>query len=351
MNNLSSQYLIAVVGATGNVGRQILGIMEQRKFPARKVIPLASSRSAGMKLTYNNEEITVQILDHFDFSGVDLALSSPGASVSAIYAPKAAKAGCVVIDNTSHFRMQDNVPLIVPEVNYDAIRNHRNIISNPNCSTIQLVMVLSALLKYNRIKRVVISTYQSVSGAGKGAMDELTMQLDINKNGKHEGMENNVKQIAYNVVPQIDVFLDDGSTKEEWKMREETKKILDRRILLSATCVRVPVYVGHSESVNIEFESPITPDQARSILSNSSGVRVIDEPETSGYVTPVDCAGTDSVYVSRIRKDPTIANGLDMWITADNVRKGAALNTIQIAEALIELHREEKLPLNQLNNR
>jgi aspartate-semialdehyde dehydrogenase len=280
----------------------------------------------------------VQALEHYDFSDTDIALFSPGASVSKIYAPIAAAAGCVVIDNTSQFRMDPEIPLVVPEVNSEALRDFRkrNIIANPNCSTMQMVVALKPLHDAAGIKRIVVSTYQSVSGAGKAGMDELydqTKQLYMNENKEPQKF---TKRIAFNVIPHIDVFMEDGSTKEEWKMVEETKKILDPNIAVSATCVRVPVFVGHSESVNLEFEDPITPEQAREILSDAEGVILYDEKRDAGYCTPIECAGEDAVFVSRIRKDASVENGLAMWIVSDNLRKGAALNAVQIAEELVE---------------
>jgi aspartate-semialdehyde dehydrogenase len=279
----------------------------------------------------------VQDLASFDFKGTDIALSSPGAKVSALHSPRAAAAGCVVIDNTSHFRMDPDVPLVVPEVNPSAIAGYkkRNIIANPNCSTIQMVVALKPLHDIARIKRVVVSTYQSVSGAGKEAMDELfnqTRAIYVNDPVKPERFP---KQIAFNVIPHIDVFLDSGYTKEEWKMSVETQKILDPDIQVFATCVRVPVFIGHSESVNIEFEQPITAERARAVLRAAPGVLVVDKREDGGYATPLECAGEDATFVSRIRKDPTVENGLAMWIVSDNLRKGAALNAVQIAECLV----------------
>ena len=331
-------YRVAVIGATGNVGREMLQTLADRRFPVDEVIGLASSRSVGREVSFGEDEIVkVQDLAKFDFRGVDMALSSPGAKVSAIFSPKAAEAGCIVIDNTSHFRMDPDVPLVVPEVNPQAIAGYkkRNIIANPNCSTIQMVVALKPLHQLARIKRVVVSTYQSVSGAGKEAMDELfnqTRAIYVNDPVKPERF---TKQIAFNVIPHIDVFMEDGSTKEEWKMAVETRKILDPNIAVHATCVRVPVFVGHAEAVNVEFESPVSEDQARAALRDAEGVVVVDHRANEGYVTPVEAAGEDAVYVSRIRKDPTIANGLSFWCVADNLRKGAALNAVQIAEVLV----------------
>ena len=328
---------IAVVGATGNVGRAILDILAERNFPVNEVVALASSRSAGKQVSFGNEILTVQDLDKYDFSDTQIGLFSPGGSVSAKYAPKAAAAGCVVIDNTSHFRMHDDIPLIVPEVNAEDISLYKktNIIANPNCSTIQMVVALKPLHDLAKIKRIVVSTYQSVSGGGKDAMDELF-------NSTKKIYENEIippkkfpKKIAFNVIPHIDVFMEDGSTKEEWKMVVETKKIFkDSNIEVSATCVRVPVFVSHAESVNVEFENEISVDQAREALDNSDGILVIDRPEENGYTTPEDAKAKDPVFVSRIRKDLTIKNGLNLWVVADNVRKGAALNAVQIAEIL-----------------
>jgi aspartate-semialdehyde dehydrogenase len=330
-------YKVAVVGATGNVGRELLSTLSERAFPVDEVIALASERSAGREVSFGeNDLLTVQNLENFDFKGVDIVLSSPGAKVSAIHAPRAAKAGAVVIDNTSQFRMDPDVPLIVPEVNGDKIHEYgkRNIIANPNCSTIQLVVALKPLHDLAKINRVVVSTYQSVSGAGKAAMDELfnqTRGIFVNDAVTREEF---TKQIAFNAIPHIDKFMDDGSTKEEWKMMVETKKILDSSIKLNATCVRVPIFIGHGEAVNVEFDRPISADDARLALRNALGVVVVDHRADEGYVTPVEAVGEDAVYVSRIREDPTVENGLTFWVVSDNLRKGAALNTIQIAEAL-----------------
>jgi len=333
-------YKVAVVGATGNVGRELLSIMAERNFPADEVVALASSRSIGMEVSYGEDDIlTVQNLDSYDFTGTDIVLSSPGAKVSAKYSPIAAKAGAVVIDNTSHFRMEPDVPLVVPEVNPQAIAGYtkRGIIANPNCSTIQMVVALKPLHELAQIKRVVVSTYQSVSGAGKEGMDELfnqTRGIFVNEPAATH-RQKFTKQIAFNAIPHIDMFMDDGSTKEEWKMVAETKKILDPDIAVTATCVRVPVFIGHAEAVNIEFARPITEDKARAVLSATPGITVVDHRADEGYVTPQECAGEDPVFVSRIRKDPTVANGLNIWVVADNLRKGAALNTVQIAEELV----------------
>ena len=331
-------YKVAVVGATGNVGREILDILIERNFPVAEVVALASERSAGSEVAFGDDRLIVQDLAKYDFKGVDIALSSPGAKVSAVHSPRAAAAGAVVVDNTSHFRMDPDVPLVVPEVNPHAIAGYvkKGIIANPNCSTIQMVVALKPLHDIARIKRVVVATYQSTSGAGKDAMDELFNQTRGIYAGEpvDKTKKKFTKQIAFNVIPHIDAFMDDGSTKEEWKMVEETKKIMDPGIAVTATCVRVPVFIGHGEAINIEFERPISEDQARAALQAAPGVVVVDHRADEGYVTPVECAGEDAVYVSRIRKDPTVAHGLSLWVVADNLRKGAALNTVQIAEVL-----------------
>jgi aspartate-semialdehyde dehydrogenase len=330
-------FRIAVVGATGNVGREMLTTLAEREFPADEVVALASSRSIGVEVSYGEDDVLkVHDLETFDFKNIDIALFSPGGKVSAAHAPRAAKAGAVVIDNTSHFRMEPDVPLVVPEVNPKEIARYtkRHIIANPNCSTIQMVVALKPLHDIARIKRVVVATYQSVSGAGKEAMDELftqTRAVYVNDQIKPERFP---KRIAFNVIPQIDVFMQDGSTKEEWKMVVETRKILDPDIEVAATCVRVPVFIGHAEAVNVEFEGPITVEQARAALKRAPGVSVVDHRVEDGYVTPQECAGEDSVFVSRIRKDPTVKHGLSLWVVADNLRKGAALNAVQIAEIL-----------------
>ena len=333
-------YKVAVVGATGNVGREILSIMAERTFPADQVVALASSRSVGREVSYGEDVVLkIQNLDGFDFTGTDIVLSSPGAKVSAVFAPKAAAAGAVVIDNTSHFRMDPDVPLVVPEVNPEAIAGYtkRGIIANPNCSTIQMVVALKPLHDFATIKRVVVSTYQSVSGAGKEGMDELFNQTrGIYMNDAAEKFRQKFsKQIAFNVIPHIDIFMDDGSTKEEWKMAVETQKILDPDIAVTATCVRVPVFIGHSEAVNLEFEHPISEKKALAVLKAAPGITVVDHHVDEGYVTPQECAGEDQVFVSRLRKDPTVEHGLNLWVVSDNLRKGAALNTVQIAEELI----------------
>ena len=340
-------YRVAVVGATGNVGREMLQILFEREFPIDEVVAVASERSAGREVSFGDDDVLkVQNLECFDFASFDFALFSPGARVSAVHAPRAAKAGCVVIDNTSQFRMDPDVPLVVPEVNAEAVADYgkRNIIANPNCSTIQLVVALKPLHDEATIKRVVVATYQSVSGAGNAAMDELFEQTKaIYVNDPLEPKEF-TKQIAFNVIPHIQDFMDDGSTKEEWKMVAETKKILDPNIKVSVTCVRVPVFVGHSEAVNIEFEDPITAQRAREILRESPGLMVVDRREDGGYVTPVEATGEYATYVSRIREDSTLENGLNIWVVADNLRKGAALNSVQIAEVLINRHLSETVP-------
>ncbi len=331
-------YKVAVVGATGNVGREMLAILAEREFPADEVVALASRRSLGVECSYGDKTLKVKALDHYDFSDVDICLMSAGGTVSKEWSPKIGAQGAVVIDNSSAWRMDPDVPLVVPEVNAQALDGFakKNIIANPNCSTAQLVVALKPLHDAAKIKRVVVATYQSVSGAGKDAMDELFSQtksvftLDEVENKKF------TKRIAFNVIPHIDVFMDDGYTKEEWKMVVETKKILDPKIKLTATCVRVPVFVGHSEAVNIEFENPISADEARELLRKAPGCLVIDKRENGGYVTPYESAGEDATYISRIREDATIENGLQIWVVSDNLRKGAALNAIQIAESLIK---------------
>jgi len=330
-------FKVAVVGATGNVGREILTTLAERDFPADEVVALASSRSLGKEVSFGEDDVLkVQNLDTFDFRGIDIVLSSPGSKVSAQFAPRAAKAGAVVIDNTSQFRMEPDVPLVVPEVNPKAIADYqkRNIIANPNCSTIQMVVALKPLHDLARVKRVVVATYQSTSGAGRAAMDELfnqTRAIFVNDPIKPEQF---TKQIAFNAIPHIDVFMDDGSTKEEWKMAVETRKILDPDIAVVATCVRIPVFIGHGEAVNVEFEQPLSEDMARAALRRFPGVSVVDRRADEGYVTPSEAAGDDEIYVSRIRRDPTVPYGLSFWVVADNLRKGAALNAVQIAEIL-----------------
>ena len=330
-------YKVAVIGATGNVGREMLNILAERSFPADEVFALASRRSMGVEVSYGDRRLKCRDLENFDFSGVDLALMSAGSTVSEEWSPRIGAQGCVVIDNSSFWRYDPDVPLIVPEVNADEIAGFtkKNIIANPNCSTAQLVVVLKPLHDAAKIKRVVVSTYQSVSGAGKEAIDELWNQTKGIFVTDPPTPHKFTKQIAFNVIPHIDVFLDDGSTKEEWKMVAETKKIVDPKIKVTATCVRVPVFVGHAEAVNIEFENELTADEAREILREAPGVLVVDKREDGGYVTPVECVGDFATFVSRIRDDQTIDNGLSMWIVSDNLRKGAALNTIQIAETMI----------------
>ena len=338
---MSTKYNVAIAGATGNVGREIIQILEDKNFPVDQLFLLASSRSKGQTIEFRGEQLIVEDLAEFDFSKAHLGLFSPGGKVSAEYAPKAAKAGCLVIDNTSYFRMKNDVPLIVPEVNASDLEDffnneeRSNIIANPNCSTIQMVVALKPLHDHAIINRVVVSTYQSVSGAGKDAMDELfnqTQNIYANKN-----IEKNkfTKQIAFNVIPHIDTFVDNGNTKEEEKMINETKKILDEGIKVSATCVRVPVFISHAESINVEFDSPLSDQEASKLLKEFDGVSVIDFRKDEGYVTPIEAAGEDKVYVSRIRNDTSVDNGLNIWVVADNLRKGAALNAVQIAELVI----------------
>jgi aspartate-semialdehyde dehydrogenase len=330
-------YKVAVVGATGNVGREMLDILAERRFPADEVVAIASRRSQGVEVSYGEKTLKATALEHYDFSGIDICLMSAGGAVSKEWSPKIAAQGAVVIDNSSAWRYDADVPLIVPEVNADAIVDFRKkgIIANPNCSTAQLVVVLKPLHDAAKIKRVVVSTYQSVSGAGKDGMDELDRQTKAVYSLGELEVKKFTKRIAFNVIPHIDVFMDDGSTKEEWKMMVETKKILDPKIKLSATCVRVPVFIGHSEAVNIEFENEITVDQAHEILRNAPGVLVVDKRENGGYATPYEAAGDDATYVSRVREDPTVEHGLVLWCVSDNLRKGAALNAVQIAESLI----------------
>ncbi len=330
-------YKVAVVGATGNVGREMLGVLSERAFPAREVVALASSRSVGTDVSFGDGTLKVKALEHFDFKGTDIVLMSAGGAVSKEWSPKIAAQGAIVIDNSSCWRMDRAVPLIVPEVNADALEDGipKGIIANPNCSTAQLVVALKPLHDAATIKRVVVATYQSVSGAGKEPMDELFRQTRAVFVADPIEPTLFTKQIAFNVIPHIDVFLDSGYTKEEWKMMVEVQKILDPDIQLTVTCVRVPVFIGHSEAVNVEFEKPITAAQARTILREAPGVLVVDKHEDGGYVTPVEAAGEDATYVSRIRKDPTVEHGLAMWVVSDNLRKGAALNAVQIAECLI----------------
>ncbi|MEE9359975.1 MAG: aspartate-semialdehyde dehydrogenase [Hyphomicrobium sp.] len=332
-------YKIAVVGATGNVGREMLNVLAERKFPADEVYAIASRRSLGAEVSYGDRTLKCQDLEQFDFSKADFCLMSAGSTISKEWSPRITAKGCIVIDNSSAWRYDQDVPLIVPEVNADAVAGYtkKNIIANPNCSTAQLVVVLKPLHDAAGIKRVIVSTYQSVSGAGKDAMDELWNQTKSKYvPGKACKPKKFTREIAFNCIPHIDVFMEDGYTKEEWKMLAETKKILDPRIKLTATCVRVPVFVGHSESVNIELERPLSADAAREILRQAPGIMVVDKPEDDGYVTPIEAAGEFATYVSRIREDATVENGLTLWIVADNLLKGAALNTVQIAETIIE---------------
>ena len=334
-------YKVAVVGATGNVGREMLNILEERQFPVDEIFALASRRSMGTEVSFGDRTLKCQDLEQFDFRGIDFVLMSAGSAVSKEWSPRIGALGPMVIDNSSCWRYDAEVPLVVPEVNahvleeYMKRKNRRNIIANPNCSTAQLVVVLKPLHDLAKIKRVVVSTYQSVSGAGKEGMDELWTQTKGIFVTDAPEAKKFTKQIAFNVIPHIDVFMDDGFTKEEWKMMAETKKILDPKIKLTATCVRVPVFVGHSEAVNIEFERPIGAEEARETLREAPGVLVVDKREDGGYVTPVECVGDFATFVSRIREDSTIENGLSLWVVSDNLRKGAALNTVQIAEALI----------------
>jgi aspartate-semialdehyde dehydrogenase len=330
-------FKVAVVGATGNVGRVMLDILEERAFPADEVVALASRRSQGSEVSYGDRRLKAKALDTYDFCDVDICLMSAGGDVSREWSPKIAAQGAVVIDNSSAWRYNSDVPLVVPEVNAEAVRGFtkKNIIANPNCSTAQLVVALKPLHDFATIKRVVVATYQSVSGAGKEGMDELFTQTRAVFVADQVDVKKFTKRIAFNVIPHIDVFLDDGFTKEEWKMVAETKKMLDPKIKLTATCVRVPVFIGHSEAVNIEFEKPITADEAREILREAPGCQVLDKREDGGYITPLESAGEDATFISRIREDSTIDNGLSMWIVSDNLRKGAALNAIQIAESLI----------------
>ncbi|HWD27062.1 MAG TPA: aspartate-semialdehyde dehydrogenase [Rhizomicrobium sp.] len=329
-------YKVAVVGATGNVGREMLTVLDERTFPASEVVALASTSSIGTQVSFGDKILKVKALDYYDFKGTDIVLMSAGSAVAKQWAPKIAALGAIVIDNSSAWRMDRDVPLVVPEVNADALNDiKKGIVANPNCSTAQLVVALKPLHDAAKIKRVVVSTYQSVSGAGKEAMDELFRQTRAVFVADPVEVERFTKQIAYNVIPHIDDFLDSGLTKEEWKMMVETQKILDPDIQLTATCVRVPVFIGHSEAVTIEFEEAITADRARQLLRAAPGILVVDKREDGGYVTPIECAGEDATYVSRIRKDPTVEHGLSMWIVSDNLRKGAALNAVQIAESLI----------------
>jgi len=335
-------YRVAVVGATGNVGREMLNVLAERKFPVSEMVALASSRSIGTELSFGDARVKVKDLENFDFRGLDFVLMSAGSGPSRQWAEKIGQTGAMVIDNSSFWRYHSDVPLVVPEVNahvldaYMAQRDRKNIIANPNCSTAQMVVTLKPLHDFANIRRVVVSTYQSVSGAGKEGVDELydqTKGIFVNDRPTARKFQ---KQIAFNVIPQIDVFMEDGSTKEEWKMMAETKKILDPKIRVMATCVRVPVFVGHSEAITLEFDRPISADEARDLLREAPGVQVLDKREPGGYITPIECVGEDDTYVSRIREDNTVENGLALWVVSDNLRKGAATNAVQIAETLIE---------------
>ncbi len=330
-------YKVAVVGATGNVGREMLEILAERGFPADEVVAIASRRSMGTEVSFGDKTLKVKALDQFDFNGTDLCLMSAGGETSKEWSPKIAATGCVVIDNSSAFRYDPDVPLVVPEVNPDAVSGfaRKNIIANPNCSTAQLVVALKPLHDHAKIKRIVVSTYQSVSGAGKEGMDELFKQSRAVFVADEVERKKFTKRIAFNVIPHIDAFMEDGSTKEEWKVMAETKKMLDPKIKVTCTAVRVPVFIGHAEAVNIEFENPITADEARDILREAPGCIVIDKHEDGGYITPYESAGEDATFISRIREDQTLDNGLNIWIVSDNLRKGAALNTVQIAELLV----------------
>jgi aspartate-semialdehyde dehydrogenase len=330
-------YRVVVAGATGNVGREMLNILAEREFPVDEIAALASRKSMGTECSFGDRTVKTKDLDTFDFTGWDIALFAIGSEATAKYAPKAAKAGCVVIDNSSLYRYDPDVPLVVPEVNAEAVDGYakKNIIANPNCSTAQMVVALKPLHDRARIKRVVVSTYQSVSGAGKEGMDELWDQTKgMYVPGQERAPAKFTKQIAFNVIPHIDKFMDDGSTKEEWKMVAETKKIMDPKIRVTATCVRVPVFVGHSEAINIEFEDFLDEDEAREILRVAPGILVVDKREDGGYVTPIECVGDYATFISRIRQDSTVENGLNLWCVSDNLRKGAALNAVQIAETL-----------------
>ena len=336
-SSLIMGYKVAIAGATGNVGREMLSVLAERGFPADEVVALASRRSQGTEVSFGDRTLKVKALDTYDFSDTDICLMSAGGTVSKEWSPQIAAEGCVVIDNSSAWRYDSDVPLIVPEVNADAIAGFRkrNIIANPNCSTAQLVVALKPLHDHAKIKRVVVATYQSVSGAGKDAMDELftqTRAVFVTDPVEHKKFP---KRIAFNLIPQVDVFMEDGFTREEWKMVAETKKILDKNIKLVATCVRVPVFVSHSEAVAVEFENPISAEEARDILREAPGCLVIDKHEDGGYITPYEAAGEDATFISRIREDPTVDNGLMLWIVSDNLRKGAALNAVQIAEVLV----------------
>ncbi|MBJ3763278.1 aspartate-semialdehyde dehydrogenase [Maribius pontilimi] len=330
-------YRIAIVGATGNVGREMLNILDERQFPVNEIVALASRKSQGTEISFGDKTLKTKDLEQFDFAGWDIALFAIGSEATKVHAPRAAKAGCVVIDNSSLYRYDNDVPLIVPEVNPQAIHGYdkKNIIANPNCSTAQMVVALKPLHDRATIKRVVVSTYQSVSGAGKDGIDELWDQTkSIYNPTDSKPPRQFTKQIAFNVIPHIDVFMDSGETKEEWKMVVETKKIVDPKIKVTATCVRVPVFVGHCEAINIEFEDHLDEDEARDILREAPGIMVVDKREDGGYVTPIECVGDFATYISRIRQDSTIDNGLNLWCVSDNLRKGAALNAVQIAELL-----------------
>ena len=335
-------YRVVVAGATGNVGREMLNILAERQFPLDDIAVVASARSQGNEIDFGDTDrkLKVQNIDNFDPTGWDMALFAIGSDATKVHAPRFAQAGCTVIDNSSLYRMDPDVPLIVPEVNPEAVNlySRKNIIANPNCSTAQLVVALKPLHDYAKIKRVVVATYQSVSGAGKEGMDELFEQSRNIFVGDSNEPKKFTKQIAFNVIPHIDSFLDDGSTKEEWKMVVETKKILDPKIKLTATCVRVPVFVGHSEAVNIEFENEISAEKAQEILRESPGIMLVDKRENGGYVTPVECVGDYATFISRVREDSTVENGLSLWCVSDNLRKGAALNAVQIAELLGRRH-------------
>jgi aspartate-semialdehyde dehydrogenase len=336
--SITRGYKVAVVGATGNVGREMLSILEERSFPVSEIVPLASTRSIGTEVSYGDRRLKCQALDHYDFSDTDIALMSAGGEISKVWSPAIGAQGCVVIDNSSAWRYDAEVPLVVPEVNADALAgfSRKNIVANPNCSTAQLVLALKPLHDRFGIKRVVVSTYQSVSGAGKDGMDELDRQTKAIYALGDVSQKKFTKRIAFNVIPHIDVFMEDGYTKEEWKMMAETKKMVDPKIKLTATCVRVPVFVGHSEAVNIEFEKPVTADEVRDVLRAAPGLLVIDKRENGGYATPLESAGEDATYISRIREDITVENGIAFWCVSDNLRKGAALNAVQITEAMVK---------------
>ena len=333
----SAGFKVAIVGATGNVGREMLNILEERGFPVSEVVALASRRSLGTEVSFGDKLLKCKVLEQYDFSDTDICLMSAGGNISKEWSPKIGAQGCIVIDNSSAWRYDAAVPLIVPEVNPEHITQFtkRNIIANPNCSTAQMLVALKPLHDAAKITRIVVSTYQSVSGAGKEGMDELFTQTRAVFVADSIEAKKFTKRIAFNVIPHIDVFMEDGYTKEEWKMVAETKKMLDPKIKVTATCVRVPVFIGHSEAINIEFENPLSADEAREILRNAPGCLVVDKLENGGYATPIDCAGEDATYISRIREDATVENGLNIWVVSDNLRKGAALNAVQIAELLI----------------